>query len=216
MTPGAFRQVLCDRIVARAGAGILRVAVTGVDGVGKTRLADDLASDLRAMGHHVIGASIDGFHNARARRYARGRHSPEGFYSDSFNLDAFRRELLDPLSPGGNRRYRTAVFDHRTDSPVEITEQTAPAAAILLVDGIFLLQEALRPCWDLTILLDAPFTETFTRLAARDGGDTDPATEANRRYRDGQLLYEKENRPHEWAEILVDYGDLDDPKIVRG
>ncbi len=216
MTPSLFLNALAERISHRTGRGILRVAITGVDGVGKTRLADLLTERICRNGPEVIRAGIDGFHNPRARRYARGRYSPEGFYRDSFDLDALRRELLDPLSPGGSGRYRTAWFDHTTDSRVEAEERVASVDAILLVDGIFLLQPALVSYWDLTILLDAPFEVAFRRLAARDGGDSDANTKSNRRYRDGQMLHFDECRPRERADILVDYADFDDPEIVRG
>src|SRR5690606_11124986 len=105
----------------------------------------------------VIRASIDGFRNPRAVRYGRGRTSPEGFYRDSFNLDLFRATLLEPLAPGGTRHYRTAAFDHRTDSAVDMPEQVANQNAVLLVDGTFLQQPALADVWVLTIFLDLPF-----------------------------------------------------------
>jgi uridine kinase len=62
---------------------IFRVAVDGVDGVGKTTFADKLSSAIERIGRPVIRASVDGFHNPRELRYRRGRASPEGFYLDS-------------------------------------------------------------------------------------------------------------------------------------
>ncbi|MEO8685725.1 MAG: uridine kinase, partial [Devosia sp.] len=76
---------------------------------------------------------IDGFHNPKAVRHAKGRASPEGFYRDSFNVDLFRTALLDPLAPGGDRHYRAAAYDHRTDSAVNASVQVAPTNAVLIV-----------------------------------------------------------------------------------
>lgn len=75
---------------------IVRVAIDGVDGAGKTTLADALAPVVAAQSRPVIRASVDGFHHPRAVRYARGRHSPDGFYLDSYNYVAFRKLLLAP------------------------------------------------------------------------------------------------------------------------
>ena len=58
---------------------MLRVGIDGVDGAGKTTLADTLADALEAAGIAVIRASVDGFHHPRAVRYRLGRESPEGF-----------------------------------------------------------------------------------------------------------------------------------------
>ena len=59
---------------------IVRVAIDGVDGAGKTTFADELADVLDDLGRPVIRASVDGFHNPRTIRYARGRQSPVGFF----------------------------------------------------------------------------------------------------------------------------------------
>ena len=215
MERAAFLAGLTRRIVATRPEGIARVAITGVDGAGKTSLADALAP-LVSVHRPAIRASIDGFHNPRAVRHARGRTSPEGFYRDSFNLAEFRSALLDPLAPGGSRRYRTAAYDHRTDSAVAMAEVTAPANAVLLVDGIFLQHPELDGSWDLTIFLDVPFAQTFARMAVRDGSPADEADPVNQRYRQGQQLYMAECQPQAQAHILVDYADLDAPQIVRG
>ena len=211
----ALVSTLAARVLSAHRGEIQRVAVTGSDGAGKTRLADDLARRIGREGMPVIRATIDSFHNPRAVRYRLGRESPEGFYRDSFDLDALRAKLLDPLSPGGSRAYRLAAFDHRADAPVAAPLLTAPAPATLIVDGIFLQRPELAAYWDLAIFLDVPFDIAFARLAARDGGSADPAAAANRRYRDGQLLYFAECRPQQTADILVDYTDLNRPRIVR-
>ena len=99
----------------------------------------------------AIRASVDGFHHPRALRYRRGPDSPEGYYLDSFDYASLRRCLLAPLGPGGDRRYRPATFDHRTESPTEAPGQFAPADAVLLFDGVFLLRPELGGCWDYAV-----------------------------------------------------------------
>lgn len=212
----AFLAALAARIVGQRHEGVLRVAITGVDGAGKTRLADELAPLIERAGLPVIRGSIDGFHNPRAIRYRRGRDSPEGFYRDSFDIARFKAVLLDPLGPGGSRVYRTAAFDHRTDLPVRMAPRRAPVPSVLIVDGIFLQRPDLAGCWDLTIFLDVPFAVTFARMALRDGGSPDAFAASNRRYREGQLLYLAEGRPRQTADIHVDYADIALPRIIRG
>ena len=86
----------------------------------------------------MIRASVDDFHNPRDLRYARGRYSPDGFYLNSYDYDAFRRLLLDPLSSDGSGRYVAKQFDLDNDQPFDLDPQQAAPAAALIVDGIFL------------------------------------------------------------------------------
>jgi uridine kinase len=207
---------VAERLVRTQPDTILRVAVDGVDGVGKTTFADELALALARRQRPVIRASVDGFHNPREQRYRLGRSSPEGFYRDSYDYAQFNAALLEPLSPGGSRRYRTAVFDHLTDLPVEAPTQTAPEQAILIVDGIFLQRPELRDVWDLSIFLDAPFDVTIPRGASRgpEFGSPDPDAASNSRYVEGQRLYFAEASPRERATIVIDYSDLAHPAIT--
>ena len=77
----------------------IRVAVDGRTASGKTTLADELAGVLNRKAREVIRTSIDGFHRPKAERYARGRHSAEGYYHDARDLDAVNALLLSPLGP---------------------------------------------------------------------------------------------------------------------
>jgi uridine kinase len=74
---------------SRHPARRLRVAVDGVDGAGKTVLADELADRIMAYGRPAVRASIDGFHRPRAERYRLGRTSPEGFQAGADTVLVF-------------------------------------------------------------------------------------------------------------------------------
>lgn len=207
-------DMLAGRVTGAMGPGLTMVAVDGVDGAGKTMFADALAHRLEADGVMVVRTGIDSFHNPRAVRYARGKDSPEGFYRDSYNLDALRTLLLYPARI--DRPFRTAAFDHRTDRPVSTNPLRIELPAVLIFDGLFLHRKELRDEWDLSIFLDVPFEVSYARMAKRDGSDPDPNAPANRRYLEGQKLYFQEASPQKQADILIDYSDLDEPRIVRG
>jgi uridine kinase len=206
---------LAQRLIVASPYRTVRVAIDGVDGAGKTTFADELGGCVAALGRPVIRASVDGFHNSKAVRYQQGRHSPAGFFEDSYNYTALKRYLLDPLSPGGSQRYRRAFFDHLTDDVVPVIEVQALPSSILLIDGIFLHRPELLTYWDISMFLRTEFEVSVAQCASRDGSSPDPAASSNRRYVDGQRLYLRTCRPETKATIVIDYNDLSAPTIVN-
>ena len=195
-----------------------RVAIDGIDGAGKTSLADELVQPLRELGRTVIRASVDGFHKPRVERYRRGELSPEGYYHDSFDHNALISDLLEPLGPSGDRQYRTAVFDYRGDQSVSQCVRTANASAVLLFDGVFLLRPELVVSWDFTVFVKTSFATALERVVVRDatlfGSGDDARMRYTARYQPGQRLYINESRPEQSADVVFFNDDLSRPGLV--
>ncbi len=209
---------LSERIAEMACVHPLRVAVDGIDAAGKTTLANELAPLLEARGRPVIRASIDGFHRPRAERYQRGPDSPEGYYLDAFDHDALRETLLLPLGPQGSGRYHRAVFDYRADSPAVTPAEQAPANAILLMDGVFLLRPELDALWDYRIWVETAFPVALERALRRDlhlfGSPLEIQARYLGRYFPGQRLYLETAHPHERADAFVRNNDPAHPRLT--
>jgi len=169
---------------------------------------------LQAKRATVIRASVDAFHNPKAVRYRMGRTSPEGFFLDSYNYSELKAALLDPLSPGGSGKHRTAAFDHLSDAPVLDNETQAHPGSILVLDGIFLHRKELRAYWDFSIFIDVAFNVSVLRMAQRDGSSPDPEVMKNRRYIEGQKLYLSECEPRQYATLTIDNNVLETPRII--
>lgn len=212
-TRGDLLDRLAGAIESVTTAHPLRVAVDGPPAAGKTTLADELARLLRSRGRAVIRTSTEGFQLPRAQRYRRGEFSPEANYYDSFDYDTLRRVLLDPLGPGGDRRYQPAVYDLDTDTALSSPVTTAPADAVLLLDGVFLLRPELIDRWDLSIFVSAAFEQAVERARIRDLARLGSAAEVERRFRTryipAQQLYFATARPADHADIIV---HNDDPR----
>ena len=196
----------------------IRVAIDGIDGAGKTSLADELVEPLASLGRPVIRASIDGFHRTRAERYRRGDESAEGYYCDSFDNTALVTALLGPLGPAGTRRYRTAVFDYRDDKPVTQQVETADRSAVLIFDGVFLLRPELVCSWDFTVFLQTSFATALERVMSRDASTFGSSSAARERYatryQPGQRLYLAEATPERFADVVIVNDDLSRPRMV--
>jgi uridine kinase len=205
---------LATQIQALPKSTTRRVAVDGVDGAGKTHLANELAAELATRGEHVIRASTDSFHNPRHIRHHQGRTSPEGFYQNSFDYHALKENLLAPLSPNGTGRYTTQTYDITTETPTTPAFHQAPESAILIFDGIFTHRKELVDFWDYSIWLEVPFTTSIPRAADRGGLNPDPTHESNHRYVAGQQLYIAECAPATKATVVVDNTDLTNPTIT--
>ncbi|GAA3209380.1 cytidylate kinase family protein [Dactylosporangium siamense] len=204
------RDELLGRLAAAVGsvtaAHPTRVAIDGPPAAGKTTLADELAVILRAQGRDVIRATIDDFLFPRAQRYPRGEYSAEGCYFDTHDNDALNRVLLDPLGPGGDRRFRHAVYDHATDAALSPPVTTARADAVLLFDGVFLLRPELIDRWDLRILVSTALDTIVDRAVVRERRVSSRADVERRwreRYIPAQRLYFATVGPARHADIIV-------------
>jgi uridine kinase len=212
-------DAIADRVAAFGTDRPVRVAVDGITGAGKTTFAEHLADTLRDQGRPVVRVTMDGFHHPRAVRYRQGRGSADGYYEDAYDFEAVRRVLLDPLGPGGDGRYRTAVIDLAADVPVEEAPVAAPPGSVLVVDGSFLQKPALRDGWDLVVYLRASFEAAEERGARRDAdllGGLDAARSAFRtRYHAAQRRYLAECDPEAHADVVVDVEDPAHPILIR-
>jgi uridine kinase len=189
------------------GKGRTLFGVDGPDAAGKTTFADELAVAFTRAGFHAVRATMDDFHRPRALRYRAGRYSGEGYYRDAYDFALFRRVLAEPFREGGSTGFQLRGFDLARDVPFESEWTTAPADAVLIVDGHFLQGSALRGLWNYVLWLDADREVRFARTVERDGADPDPDAPSNRRYLDAHRLYQRDVHPNTAANAIVDNTD---------
>ncbi|MFC0033464.1 uridylate kinase [Micromonospora chaiyaphumensis] len=209
MTQGT-RDELLGRLAQAVGSVAVahptRVAIDGPPAAGKTTLADELGAALREQGRDVIRATIDDFLFPRAQRYPRGEFSAEGCYFDTHDYEALNRVLLDPLGPGGDRRFQHAVYDRTADTALSPPVTTARADAVLVFDGVFLMRPELIDRWDLRIFVSTALDATVNRAVIRERR-VSSRSEVERRWREryipSQQLYFALVRPTEHADIVV-------------
>jgi uridine kinase len=194
----------------------VRVAVDGVEGAGKTVLADELGRLLRTRGRVCLRASLAGFRRPRPARGARAQPSADDYYRHTFDLGALRRELLDPLGPGGSLHYRTRILDPVSGEPVEQPRLEAAREAIVVVSGPFLLRQELRDRWDVAVWVQVDFDVARARGAERDRGSFGPEVDELYRntYHAAQQHYLEEERPADHAEVVFHNDDVDHPVVV--
>jgi uridine kinase len=174
-----YRSYEVVRSLASAARSAQRVAVDGVDAAGKTTLAVELAASVPAT--HV---SLDDFLRPAEERYRLGAESPDGYYRDSFDLDAFRRTVLG--APG------TVVADGVFLQRPELDDLWDLR---IFVDVPF--DEVLRRA---------------ERRDARRMDDVRGRYE--RRYIPAQERYLRECAPRERADLVVDNADPLRPRLV--
>lgn len=215
------RDEMLGRLVEAIGSVTVphptRVAIDGPPAAGKTTLADELAVLLRARGHEVIRATIDDFLFPRAQRYPRGEYSAEGCYFDAHDYHALNRVLLDPLGPGGDRRFRHAVYDRTADAVLCPPVTTASADSVLIFDGVFLMRPDLIDRWDLRVFVSTALEKTVDRAVIRERRVSSRA-EVERRWREryipSQQLYFATVGPAQLADIVVHNDDPQQPVCV--
>ena len=211
---------LAEEVLAVVRPHPVRVAVDGCSAAGKTTLADELAEVLRERtGQEIIRAGIDYFKRAPELRTAYPVESAESYYLDMWDLEAIRGELLGPLGPGGDRRYKIGVRKSNARVVLDTPVQTASANAVLIVDGCFLQRPELDALWDLRIFVHVSFETVLRRGTDRDQAWMDSPADAADRYRTryipGERMYVDEIHPADRAQIVVNNEFPATPTITR-
>ncbi len=185
----------------------IRVGIDGFCASGKTTLADALATKVRAADRRSIRVSADDFQNPPEIRWQLGSLSPEGFRKFQIDFESLRAMLLEPLGPGGSRRFRSSIFNVRASQPKLSAEFTADPNDVLLLDGLFLHAAPLQGCFDFTVFVSCKFETCLERAVARNQeGKSSPADliELYRvKYIPGFASYLNEVHPEERASLIL-------------
>jgi len=212
-------QEAAEAIASLELAHPVRVGIDGASASGKTRFADSLVAPLEAMGRHVIRASIDGFHHPPEVRYRQGIDSVKGYVEDSFNKDAVIEQILRPLGPSGNRRYKESLYDFVNSSQTEAAFRQAHPDSVLIFEGVMLFCDQLGDFFDYRIFVDVDEETILDRALVRDverlGGADTLRTKYNGRYLPGQRLYFERFRPKEKSHLVIDNRDYEAPLVLQ-
>ncbi|WP_130178019.1 hypothetical protein [Cryobacterium sp. SO1] len=185
-----YLRTLAAEILNLNGRGRVMVAVDGADAAARTAFADDLAAVLDEAGTPAFRASLRYFQRSRDDAARFGADTPERHYRHGYDYSALRRVLLEPFRLGGSTGFVTQVFDPDRDAWIEPTWTTAPADAMLVIDGEFINRGELRDAWNYRILLESEATSEV------------------------DYLYQKEERPRQVASAVIDLSQRHLPQRV--
>jgi uridine kinase len=192
---------LSARILALPEDRVCLVAVDGMSCVGKTTLARQLSEIVTGAGRPVLAVSYDDFHHPREVRHREDRLSPVGYLVDSYDQQALRRLVLEPVASG--RPVVPAAYDLAAERPVEPEPVELADGSVVLVDGEFLLG-AEDVSWDLGVLLVADPAAILERVREL----------YLRRYLAAWALYEERDHPWSRADVVVDLTDPEQPRLL--
>ena len=196
----------------------LRVAVDGFTAAGKTSFGHELAAALRRLGRPTLRASLDDFKNPWSEAHLYDRISGEGYYRNAHDFGAARGLLLEPSGPTGDGQVALCSIDPLTQVRHGGTKVSAPANAILVVDGVFAQRPEYDDCWDFRIWLDVSLEDSIARGIARDTAmeGRDEAEKLHRdRYGVAETIYIAEVGPIERADLVIDNRDFAAPVVIR-
>jgi hypothetical protein len=190
-------DALAERIARGPAPGPWwRVAVDGAPAANPAGLADALAEALPPLGHPVLRVSAPSFWRSASLRLEYGHEDVDAYYQLWLDTGALRREVLDPLGPGGTGRALPSLRDPATDRSTRAGYVELPPGGVLVLDGPLLLGQGLP--LDLTVHL---------RLSPAALRRRTP--EAEHWTLPAYARYAEEVLPEETADVLV---RADDPR----
>jgi hypothetical protein len=172
------------------GVVALRLGVDGAVPGDRSVLADAVGERLAAEGAPVLRASFEDFLRPRSVRLEHGRSDPDAGYEGWYDWAAVLREVLDPLGPGGSGQWLPALWDAAADRATRMPRRSAPAGAVLVLEGPFLLRWELSGAFDAVVHLQTSPAAQRRRLPPQDAdrvvgawerylAETDPASRAD-------------------------------------
>jgi hypothetical protein len=203
ISPPLLAATIAEEALARRSeVGWARVAVDGPVEPDTGALADAVAEALTAHAVPVARVSARDFLRARSLRLEHGG-DPDVFLHGWYDLDALRREVLDPLGPAGSLRWLPRLRDPITDRSVREPRRTAVPGTVAVLDGRFLLGP-LRDAVDVAVHLEVSPAARARRVPSAEAYLVLPAWER----------YLAEVGPAERADLVVRFDHPDRPALA--
>ncbi len=139
------------------------VAISGIEGGGKRALTEKVAAALTLEGVRVAIVHSDDWEAADNIRF-NVMSSPEQYYLNAYRLDEMIEQLILPLKLFGTVQASVTLNDVLNPRTVEYDFTDID---IILIEGVYLLQEAYLDLYDYTCWVESDYDAAFARLAGQ-------------------------------------------------
>ncbi|MEW6074503.1 MAG: HAD family hydrolase [Planctomycetota bacterium] len=178
--------------------------VLGIDGppaAGKTLFASDVVRLLRGRRVPAGAVSLEAFRRPGANGGPDPARDPLGA---AYDLDALRREVLDPAARGEPVRVRRTGGDRRGLPVLHAID--VPARAVLVLEGPFLADPRLRPRIDRLLRLEVPEALVLRRVGGREGraGGPEPLERLRSVELPARRAFDLRHDPARLADLVLD------------
>jgi uridine kinase len=178
-----------DRLASATSGRLTLACIEGLGGSGKSSLAATLV-DVRPDIQLIHGDDFYGPEERDWRSWA-----PHEGYERYFDHHRLEREVLQPIQRGHVARFRRYDWaSNALDGWIEVQPY-----GVVLVEGVYLLREWLRPYWDFSVYVATPRHLRLSRAYARGEHDAGWIE----RWTAAEDYYEAVERPAEAAELVV-------------
>ena len=140
------------------------VAISGIEGGGKRSLAEKVAAALTLEGISVAIVHADDWEASESIRF-NIMSSPEEYYLNAYRFDEMFEQLILPLKLFASIKTSVTLDDVLSPRTVEYDFNDID---IIIIEGVYLLQEAYLDLYDYTCWVESDFDAAFARLTSQN------------------------------------------------
>jgi len=158
-----LKSALLDMYNKNESAKAQIIAISGIEGGGKRALSDKVSDALKLQGVRVAVVHTDDWEASKSVRF-NVMNSPEEYYLNAYRFDEMIEQLILPLKLFGSIKTSVTLDDVMNPRTVEYDFQHID---IIIIEGVYLLQEAYLDLYDYTCWVVSDYDAAFARLAGQ-------------------------------------------------
>ena len=159
-SPAQLKSALLDIYNKNESTKAQIIAISGIEGGGKRALSEKIAEALTLHGIRVAVIHTDDWEAAENVRF-NVMSSPEEYYLNAYRFDEMFEQLVLPLKLFGSIKTSVTLEDVLNPRTVEYDFQNIE---IIIIEGVYLLQEAYLDLYDYTCWVVSDYDAAFARL----------------------------------------------------
>jgi uridine kinase len=189
------------------------ILVDGIDGSGKSHLAERIRQEASAAGLHPVLLRVDDFRTATDWA---GVDEAEVYYESYYDLVGLEACLR--AYQAGAEAIEVPAFDSVSERVAEVRRIRLTETQVLIVEGVFVRRLPSAEGAAL-IYIETSYAEARRRILARDlakgRSAADVEGRVDRRYAPSQQRYHERFQPRSHAHVVVDHEILGSPTVIH-
>ncbi|HUH01075.1 MAG TPA: hypothetical protein VML75_03710 [Kofleriaceae bacterium] len=189
------------------------ILVDGIDGSGKSHLAERIRQEASAAGLRAVLLRVDDFRIATAWA---GVDEAEVYYESYYDLRGL--DACVSAYRAGAEAIEVPAFDSATERVAQVRRIPLTDTQVLIVEGVFVRR--LPSAEGATLIyIETSYPEARRRILARDlakgRSAADVERRVDRRYAPSQRRYHERFQPRAHAHVVVDHEILGAPTVIH-